>query len=171
MNTTDWWRTVKLPFVKEKQEPSCVRPSLRGWEETAGRKPRLQSGTQRLSCRLRAHCRLHWFGLLTPVGGGGAVPPAFSITTLHACIKKLSQKGLCKCLLFSSQNKDFLHRSADGRSVAAAPLQHVHPRRGFRIYCFIQQALHLLSSSSNGDSMEPELQKKALLNHLVYESV
>lgn len=39
VNTTDWWRTVKLPFVKEKQEASCGRPSPSGWEETAGRKP------------------------------------------------------------------------------------------------------------------------------------
>lgn len=38
VNTTDWWRTVKLPFVREKQEASCGRPSLSGWEETAGRK-------------------------------------------------------------------------------------------------------------------------------------
>lgn len=29
---THWWRTVKLPFVKEKQEASCGRPSLSGWE-------------------------------------------------------------------------------------------------------------------------------------------
>lgn len=33
------WRTVKLPFVKEKQEASCGRPLLSGWDETAGRKP------------------------------------------------------------------------------------------------------------------------------------
>lgn len=52
VNTTDWWRTVKLPFVKEKQEASCGRPSLSGWEETAGRKPRLQSSGKKkwLSC-------------------------------------------------------------------------------------------------------------------------
>ena len=46
VNTTDWWRTVKLPFVKEKQEASCGRPSLSGWEQTAGRKPRLQSSKE-----------------------------------------------------------------------------------------------------------------------------
>lgn len=34
---TDWRRTVKLPFVKEKQEASCGRPSMDGWEDTAGR--------------------------------------------------------------------------------------------------------------------------------------
>lgn len=54
VNTTDWWRTVKLPFVKEKQEASCGRPSLSGWEETAGRKPHLQS-SERLSCGLLAN--------------------------------------------------------------------------------------------------------------------
>lgn len=54
VNTTDWWRTVKLPFVKEKQEASCGRPSLSGWEETAGRKPHLCS-SERLSCGLEAN--------------------------------------------------------------------------------------------------------------------
>lgn len=33
----DWRRTVKLPFVREKQEASCGRPSMDGWEDTAGR--------------------------------------------------------------------------------------------------------------------------------------
>lgn len=99
MNTTDWWRTVKLPFVKEKQEPSCVRPSLRGWEETAGRKPRLQSGTQRLSCRLRAHCRLHWFGLLTPVGGGGR-SLLHSASLLYTHVSKSYHKRGCVSVCF-----------------------------------------------------------------------
>lgn len=44
VNTTDWRKTVKLPFVKEKQEASCGRPSMDGWEDTAGRKPHLHSG-------------------------------------------------------------------------------------------------------------------------------
>lgn len=52
VNTTDWWRTVKMPFVKEKQEASCGRPSQSKWEETAGRKPHLQS-SERLSCGLQ----------------------------------------------------------------------------------------------------------------------
>lgn len=54
VNTTDWWRTVKLPFVKEKQEASCGRPSLSGWEETAGRKPHLQM-SERLNSALGSH--------------------------------------------------------------------------------------------------------------------
>lgn len=54
VNTTDWWRTVKLPFVREKQEASCGRPSLSGWEETAGRKPHLQC-SERLGCGLCAN--------------------------------------------------------------------------------------------------------------------
>lgn len=52
VNTADWWGTVKLHFVKEKQEASCGRPSLRGWEETAGRKPHVQI------CKLQVHSLL-----------------------------------------------------------------------------------------------------------------
>lgn len=51
VNTSDWWRTVKLPFVKEKQEASCGRLSLSGWGETAGRKPYLRN-SEMLSCGL-----------------------------------------------------------------------------------------------------------------------
>lgn len=51
VNASDWWRTVKLPFVKEKQEASCGRLSPSGWGETAGRKPYLQN-SEMSSCGL-----------------------------------------------------------------------------------------------------------------------
>lgn len=78
VNTADWWRTVKLPFVKEKQEASCGRPSLSGWEETAGRKPHLQAPSSFLTIRLDS------FALLT-----SARPlPLFSITNFIVIIKE-----------------------------------------------------------------------------------
>lgn len=39
---------------RKNREASCERPSLSGWEETAGRKPHLQS-SERLSCELEGN--------------------------------------------------------------------------------------------------------------------
>lgn len=62
VNTTDWWRTVKLPFVREKQEASCGRPSLSGWEETAGRKRKnhLKISKRLLTTHLNPYGPLTW---------------------------------------------------------------------------------------------------------------
>lgn len=60
----DWRRTVKLPFVREKQEASCGRPSPDGWEDTAGR----MQGRGRLRRRPGPVPR-NLFGLSSPSGG------------------------------------------------------------------------------------------------------
>lgn len=93
VNTSDWWRTVKLPFVKEKQEASCGRPSLSGWGETAGRKPHLRN-SERLSSKKTPDCPSQLVWPFDP----SAAPPTFSITSFNTCTKYMLQA--CASVLF-----------------------------------------------------------------------
>lgn len=165
VNRTDWWRTVKLPFVKEKQEASCGRPSLSGWEETAGRKPHLRSG-ERLSCGLQGNSRLS-------ISIGLAFWPELRPSSFqYHCFSHMYQsyhiKG-CVSVCFPSFFSLVTKISTTvcliitaARPFAAVPWSksYVLEQRFFCDLLLIQQAeIFFFLSSSNEDSMKPELQR------------
>lgn len=178
VNAADWWRTVKLPFVKEKQEASCERPSPSGWEETAGRKPHLQT-SERPSRGL--HSLLTMFRSSHLAFWPDRAPPPSVQYHYFSHMFQSYQKGLC---CWPSLRYCPLSRTTVGLTLAAA-----HPFTGVSKSCVFEEdflwftawynrlsSFLLLSlssffflSSSSGDCMKPELQKQ--FNHLFYESL
>lgn len=152
VNTSDWWRTVKLPFVKEKQEASCGRLSLSGWVGRDSWKEALSTEQRNVELWTQTKLTVHLncFGLLTskqprPLSVSLFPPPHVSDIS-YRLVPSFTSSGHKHCCHVSCSKKWVQQESSCDLLLDTTSWD-------------IFFSFFFFWSSSKGDSTKPELQK------------